>query len=321
MKHLLSCNNLHVSFTLPEGEAEAVRGVTFDLDATETLGIVGESGCGKSITALSIMRLIPEPPGKISEGSLHFQGTDLLSLTEQQMRAVRGESISMIFQDPMTSLNPVFTCRYQIKEAVLQHNIASADTADSLVESILSEVGIPDPVRTADSFPHHLSGGMRQRVMIAMALVCNPLLLIADEPTTALDVTVQSKILDLLHELQAKKKMSMILITHNLGIVGDIAHNVMVMYAGEVMEYAPVKSLFDQPLHPYTRNLLQTIPAVDSRREKLTVIPGEVPTIKNIPRGCPFHPRCNRVFSRCRNEHPQLFTPDGTRRVRCFLYG
>ena len=299
---------------------EAVRGVSFSLDEKETLGIVGESGCGKTITALSVMRLIPEPPGKITSGSIQFITTDLLTASPQQIRSIRGGRISMIFQDPMTSLNPVYTCRYQIKEVITEHTITPASNADNLTEKILHEVGIPDPKRIADSYPHQLSGGMRQRVMIAMALVGNPQLLIADEPTTALDVTVQAKILDLLHELQQKKQMSMMLITHNLGIVGDIAHKVMVMYAGEVMEYAPVRSLFNNPLHPYTINLLETIPTIDTRKKHLKVIPGEVPTLTNIPAGCPFHPRCDRKMERCTIEHPRLYSIGSTHQARCFLY-
>ncbi|MBN1308268.1 MAG: ABC transporter ATP-binding protein [Chitinispirillaceae bacterium] len=319
-QHLLSCSDLHISFTLPDDRiAEAVRGVSFSLDETETLGIVGESGCGKTVTALAVMRLVP-PPGMISAGSIFFDGSDLLSLSEQQMRTIRGRRISMIFQDPMTSLNPVYTCRSQIKEAIVHHDIARPSEADTIIESILAEVGIPDPKRTADSYPHQLSGGMRQRVMIAMALSCNPRLLIADEPTTALDVTVQARILDLLHGLQSKKNMSMILITHNLGIVGDIADAVIVMYAGEVMEYATLRELFDRPMHPYTVNLLETIPALDARKERLTVIPGEVPTLRNIPPGCPFHPRCNRAMPRCAVEHPALSSLENGHQVRCLLY-
>ncbi|MBN1575126.1 MAG: ABC transporter ATP-binding protein [Chitinispirillaceae bacterium] len=317
---LLSCYDLHISFTLSDGQVdEAVRGIAFSLDETETLGIVGESGCGKTMTALAVMRLVPLP-GKITAGSVFFKENNLLTLSEQQMRTIRGRHISMIFQDPMTSLNPVYTCRSQIKEAIVHHGIARTSDADALIESILHEVGIPDPKRTADSYPHQLSGGMRQRVMIAMALVCNPRLLIADEPTTALDVTVQARILDLLHGLQSKKSMGMILITHNLGIVGDIADKVIVMYAGEVMEYAPVRELFDRPMHPYTVNLLETIPAIAARKERLTVIPGEVPTLRNIPPGCPFHPRCNRSMPRCSTEHPALSTPGTNHQVRCLLY-
>ena len=318
---LIHCDDLHVGFRLDDNLfAEAVRGVSFSIDEQASLGIVGESGCGKSMTSLALMRLVPEPPGRISDGRILFRGTDLLTLSPQQIRAIRGKDISMIFQDPMTSLNPVYTCRHQIREVLLQHDIVPAAEADDRIESILAEVGIPDPKRTADSYPHQLSGGMRQRVMIAMALVCNPSLLIADEPTTALDVTVQSKILDLLLELQEKKRMSMLLITHNLGIVGDIAHTVLVMYAGIVMEYAPSVVLFDEPLHPYTVNLLETLPGIDSRKERLTIIPGEVPTLRNIPRGCPFHPRCSRAMPKCSEECPPLFNHGTTHRVRCFLH-
>ncbi len=317
---LLCCNDLHVGFKLEDRFAEAVRGVTFSINEKETLGIVGESGCGKSMTALALMRLVPEPPGKICGGKITFRQSDILSLTPNQIRAIRGRDISMIFQDPMTSLNPVYTCRYQIREVLLHHAIVATSETDKRIESILSEVGIPDPKRTADSYPHQLSGGMRQRVMIAMALVCNPAFLIADEPTTALDVTVQAKILDLLLELQQKKGMSMLLITHNLGIVGDIAHRVMVMYAGVVMEYAPTAPLFATPLHPYTVNLLETLPGVDRRKERLTIIPGEVPTLSNIPQGCPFHPRCSRTMPKCSTEIPPLIDRGDDHHVRCFLY-
>jgi len=319
-KPLISCENLRVTFSLPDGNADAVRGVSFSINETETLGIVGESGCGKTMTALSLLRLIPNPPGKISGGKILFNDTDLVSCPEKQIRSIRGGAISMIFQDPMTSLNPLFTCRNQIRESIFQHTTLSTSEADERINTTLSEVGIPDPHRTANSYPHQLSGGMRQRVMIAMALVCGPKLLIADEPTTALDVTVQAKILDLLHTLQEEKKMSMLLITHNLGIVGDIADNVLVMYAGEVMEYAPVATLFDRPLHPYTINLLETIPSIESKKELLTVIPGEVPTLSNFPAGCPFHPRCSKAFSRCTTEHPDLTTISADHQVRCFLY-
>jgi len=318
---LIQCENLRVTFSLPTGDADAVRGVSFSLNETETLGIVGESGCGKTMTALSLLRLIPQPPARISEGRILFKETDLLGCSEKEIRMIRGGSISMIFQDPMTSLNPLFTCRDQIRETILLHTSSSPAQADHAIESMLGEVGISDPARTADSYPHQLSGGMRQRVMIAMALVCHPRLLIADEPTTALDVTVQAKILDLLHTLQEEKRMSMLLITHNLGIVGDIADSVLVMYAGEIMEYAACSTLFASPKHPYTCNLLETLPSIDSRKDRLTVIPGEVPTLGNFPTGCPFHPRCNRAMERCKNEHPQLYHVSPGHDVRCFLYG
>ncbi len=320
VKKLLACERVRVSIKLPHGMADAVRGVSFSLGPTDTLGIVGESGCGKTMTALAVMRLVPDPPGKISGGEIFFEGTDILKVSEPKMRSLRGGRISMIFQDPMTSLNPVFTCGHQIREVILEHRIVPLSQAGKLTESILAEVGIPDPKRTAESYPHQLSGGMRQRVMIAMALVGNPSLLIADEPTTALDVTVQAKILDLLHDLQERKGMGMMLITHNLGIIGDIAQNVMVMYAGEVMEYAPVRRLFDAPMHPYTVNLLETIPTIDSRKKSLTVIPGEVPTLYRIPGGCPFHPRCGRAMKRCASERPSLVAVDPSHHARCFLY-
>ncbi len=281
---------------------------------------MGESGCGKTMTALSLMRLIPSPPAIIEKGEIIFEERNLLKLTEKEMRQIRGGKISMIFQDPMTSLNPVFTCGYQIKEILLQHRVCTPKDADKLISRILSEVGITDPDRIASNYPHQLSGGMRQRVMIAMALACSPRLLIADEPTTALDVTVQARILDLLHHLQETKSMSMVLITHNLGIVGDIAHDVLVMYAGEVMEKAPTGVLFNEPAHPYTQSLLETIPQIGNKKERLAVIPGEVPTLRNIPGGCPFHPRCKYATNRCKNEHPGICSLSDNHQVRCFLY-
>ncbi|MCU0609651.1 MAG: ABC transporter ATP-binding protein [Chitinispirillaceae bacterium] len=320
MNSCLSVNNLHVSFRIEKTVAPAVRGVSFDIPESETIAIVGESGCGKSVTALSVMRLVPAPPGSIDSGEILFNDTDLLKSSEDAMNRIRGRSIAMIFQDPMTSLNPVLTCGKQISETIVFHRIASKRDAGALVEQMLSEAGIPEPGRIAASYPHQLSGGMRQRVMIAMALSCSPRLLIADEPTTALDVTVQATILDLLCRLQAERKMSLMLITHNLGIVGDIAHRVLVMYAGEVVENAPTASLFGDALHPYTQCLLETIPYVDRRKERLTVIPGDVPTPLCIPSGCPFHPRCPRVFDRCRREHPEITLQKENRQVRCFLY-
>ncbi|MDR2727840.1 MAG: ABC transporter ATP-binding protein [Chitinispirillales bacterium] len=314
----LSVKDLQVTFTIQKRKAAAVSGVSFELGDTRTLGIVGESGCGKSITALSIMRLIPSPPGKIESGKIHFGQKELLSLSEKEMCGVRGKSISMIFQDPMTSLNPVFTCGNQIAEVLRLHKGMSVKEAAALGTELLSEVGIAEPNRAWSSYPHQLSGGMRQRIMIAMALSCSPKLLIADEPTTALDVTVQAKLLELLKKLQNSKNMSMILITHNLGIVADMAHDVIVMYAGEVMESAPSQTLFDSPRHPYTACLLKTIPTVEKRAERLTVIPGSVPTILDIPDGCPFHPRCPQALERCKTEHPSLHSVDGGKHyVRC----
>ena len=314
----LSVKDLQVTFSIQKQKARAVAGVSFHIDDTRTLGIVGESGCGKSITALSIMRLIPSPPGKIESGEIHFEQKELLSLSEKEMCAVRGKSISMIFQDPMTSLNPVFTCGNQIAEVLRLHKGMNNKDAANLGMELLGEVGIAEPNRAWSSYPHQLSGGMRQRIMIAMALSCSPKLLIADEPTTALDVTVQAKLLELLKKLQDSKNMSMILITHNLGIVADMAHDVIVMYAGEVMESAPSRILFDSPRRPYTVCLLKTIPSIEKRAERLTVIPGSVPTILDIPAGCPFHPRCPQAVERCKTEHPSLHCVDGANHlVRC----
>ncbi len=316
----LSCQELHVSFHQDEGVGRAVRGVSFELGRSRTLGIVGESGCGKSVTALSILRLVPCPPGKIEQGRVMFDGRNLLELGNEELRAIRGKDISMVFQDPMTSLNPVFTCGYQIQEPLRQHlGMSKADAQHRALE-MLVKVGIRDPKGALNSYPHQMSGGMIQRVMIAMALSCSPKILIADEPTTALDVTVQAKILDLLLELQESLDMSMILITHDLGIVCDVAHEVIVMYAGVVVESADVRALFDEPLHPYTRALFGTIPYLDKKTERLSVIPGEVPNPLSLPTGCPFHPRCEKRFERCPREHPRLYDRGGGRKVRCFLY-
>lgn len=320
MPNLLSVEELHVSFESDEGVARAVRGVSFSVEPQKTLGIVGESGCGKSVSALSALRLIPQPPGKIGPGRIVFNNRELLGLSEAEMRSIRGKDISMIFQDPMTSLNPVYTCGSQIEEALRLHKGATKSDAHAQAIDMLARVGIPTPSRTADSYPHQLSGGMRQRVMIAMALCCSPQLLIADEPTTALDVTVQATILDLLQHLQESLRMSMIIISHDLGIVSDMAHDILVMYAGETAEQAPAADIFSNPLHPYTQALLQTIPSLTGDRNRLTVIPGEVPNPLHIPEGCPFHPRCAKVMDRCKSEHPPLFRTETSHPVRCFLY-
>lgn len=320
MSACLSCNDLHVSFRFPDYSAMAVRGVSFDIPDKQVIGIVGESGCGKTMTALSLMRLVPEPYGHIEKGSIIFENKDILKLKDQELRNIRGGRISMIFQDPMTSLNPLYTCGKQISEMISQHlSVSKAENRERVLK-LLAEVGISDPMRTFSSYPHQLSGGMRQRVMIAMALSCTPKLLIADEPTTALDVTVQAKILDLLYNLQHSKDMSMILITHNLGIVADIAQQVIVMYGGEIMETASVKNIFSSPAHPYTKCLLDTIPHVDNKKNRLFVIPGDVPTLRTIPSGCPFHPRCKNVMERCRTEHPELRPIENEHSARCFLY-
>jgi oligopeptide/dipeptide ABC transporter ATP-binding protein len=307
----LTCNGLRVSFRIQKKTAYAVRGVSFSVGDRATLGIVGESGCGKSVTAAAIMRLISDPPGKIEAGSILFEGQDLLAIPEKQMRGVRGRRISMVFQDPMTSLNPVFTCGYQTAEPLFLHRGMDKRAAAELSMELFAEVGIAEPKRVFASYPHNLSGGMRQRVMIAMALACSPALLIADEPTTALDVTVQARLLELLRKLQDTKDMSMILITHNLGIVAGMARDVIVMYAGEVVESAPSAELFASPKHPYTDCLLKTVPSIEKRGERLTVIPGTVPTPLEIPEGCPFHPRCPEAKERCKKEHPELRRSDG----------
>lgn len=320
MNTCISCENLQVSFLEHKNYAQVVRGVSFSIENKKTLGVVGESGCGKSVSALALMRLIPSPPGKIECGKVLFENRDLLSVPEKQMQKIRGNRISMIFQDPMTSLNPVFTCGFQIKEVFDLHRGMSDSEAACAMEQLLVEVGIPDPLRVLNSFPHQLSGGMRQRVMIAMALACDPKLLIADEPTTALDVTVQAKLLELLKHLQETRNMSMMLITHNMGIVSNMAHEVMVMYAGEVMEYALTEDLFNSPLHPYTSCLLDTIPSLDRKRKRLSVIPGDVPAPQDTPPGCPFHPRCNRALEHCKSIHPELKEVKSGHKVRCHLY-
>ncbi|MDR2694328.1 MAG: ABC transporter ATP-binding protein [Chitinispirillales bacterium] len=329
----LSCNDLRVSFRIRKKSAYAVRGVSFSVDDRATLGIVGESGCGKSVTAAAIMRLVPAPPGKIESGAILFEEKDLLTIPEKEMRGVRGRRISMVFQDPMTSLNPVFTCGDQTAEPLILHKGMDKRAAAELSMELFSEVGIAEPKRVFESYPHNLSGGMRQRVMIAMALACSPKLLIADEPTTALDVTVQARLLELLKKLQDAKDMSMILITHNLGIVAGMARHVIVMYAGELVESAPTRTLFEAPRHPYTECLLKTIPSIDKRGERLTVIPGTVPTPFEIPDGCLFHPRCPKAKDVCRKERPALHCVDergitdndvnadnDKHHVRCHLY-
>ncbi|GBU22245.1 peptide ABC transporter ATP-binding protein [Fibrobacteres bacterium R8-0-B4] len=321
MTPCLSCNDLRVSFRIRKTSAYAVRGVSFSVGARRTLGIVGESGCGKSVTAAAIMRLVPSPPGTIESGSMLFEDKDLLAIPEKEMRGVRGRRISMVFQDPMTSLNPVFTCGYQTAEPLILHKGMDKRAAAERSMELFSEVGIAEPERVFSSYPHNLSGGMRQRVMIAMALTCSPRLLIADEPTTALDVTVQARLLELLKSLQDAKDMSMILITHNLGIVAGMAHDVIVMYAGEIAESAPALALFESPRHPYTECLLETIPSIEKRGGRLTVIPGTVPTPLEVPEGCAFHPRCPKAKDVCKKEHPALHCVNDGHYARCHLYG
>ena len=315
---VLEVKNLKTYFYTDEGVIPAVDGVDFNLARGETLAIVGESGCGKSVTSLSILRLIANPPGRIIDGEILYNGKNLLSLTEKEMRSVRGNDISMIFQEPMTSLNPVFPVGKQIMESLTFHQHMTKEQARERAIEMLRLVEIPNPEKCIHNYPHQLSGGMRQRVMIAIALACDPDLLIADEPTTALDVTIQAQILDLMKDIKRSRDTSIIMITHDLGIVYDFCDKVAVFYTGEVVEYAPVKALFDHPLHPYTEGLIQAIPRLGHPTRRLDAIEGMVPDAGDMPQGCHFHPRCKYATERCRQEHPALVErPDG-RCVRCF---
>jgi peptide/nickel transport system ATP-binding protein/oligopeptide transport system ATP-binding protein len=321
--HLLTIQDLHTYFFLDEGVVKAVDGVDLKLKEGETLGLVGESGCGKSVTALSILQLIPSPPGRIVRGEIFFDGIDLLALSEAEMRKIRGRSISMIFQEPMTCLNPVFQVGVQISEILRLHEGVSRKEAWEQSIEMLRKVGIPSPERRVKEYPHHLSGGMRQRAMIAMAVACNPKLMIADEPTTALDVTIQAQILELMTHLKEERGMSLILITHNLGVIAETAQNVMVMYAGRLFEYADVRSIFANPKHPYTQALLNSIPRVDrddAKKERLEAIPGLVPSLLNLPKGCKFFERCKYAFHPCAGEEPPLRETDSGHLVRCWLH-
>ncbi len=321
---LLHVRDLRTYFVSERGSgtARAVDGVSFDVFPGETLGIVGESGCGKSVTSLSILRLVPEPPGHILPGSLiEFEGRNLLTLAPRDLRAIRGNRIAMIFQEPLTSLNPVLTVGAQIAESAIVHQKLSRAQARARARDMLELVGIPDPATRAGQYPHELSGGMRQRVMIAMALVCHPQLLIADEPTTALDVTIQAQILELLERLQSELGMAVMLITHDLGIVAGQAERVIVMYAGQVVESAPTSELFARPAHPYTEGLLASVPRLDRPRERLQAIPGQVPAATAWPAGCRFHPRCPHAWERCRTAEPPLLevAPGPGHSARCWL--
>jgi peptide/nickel transport system ATP-binding protein len=304
--NLLEVRGLRTYFASERGEVRAVDGVDFSLERGRTLGIVGESGCGKSVTALSIMGLVPQPPGRIAGGEVLFEGEDLLKATARRMRDLRGDKLSMIFQEPMTSLNPAFTVGDQVAEALLRHrNIGNAEANKQAVE-MLRKVRIPSPERRARHYPHQLSGGMRQRVMIAMALACNPRLLIADEPTTALDVTIQAQILELMRLLRAELGTAIILITHDLGVIAELADDVVVMYAGKVIERCAAARLFSEPQHPYTVGLLGSIPRLHLERERLSAIEGVVPDAAALPQGCRFHPRCPFSVRECRQTIPPL---------------
>ena len=315
---ILQVKNLKTYFHTEAGLVKAVNEVSFDVEKGKTLGIVGESGCGKSITSLSIMGLV-EKPGNIEGGEILFEGEDLLKKTEVQMRAIRGKKIAMIFQEPMTSLNPVYTIGQQLVEALLLHeNMTKSEAKERAIE-MLKLVKIPLAERRFDEYPHQLSGGMRQRVMIAMALAQNPSLIIADEPTTALDVTIQAQIMELMKEMKEKTGVSIMLITHDMGVVAEMADKIMVMYAGMVIEYATAREIFKDPKHPYTKGLLASIPRKDKDIDRLYTIEGTVPSLTSMPKGCRFCDRCTRAMEKCRNEQPPMYQ-FGERSVRCFLY-
>jgi oligopeptide/dipeptide ABC transporter ATP-binding protein len=322
MSHLLEVNNLQTQFPTRSGLVKAVDGVSLYLNSGDLLGLVGESGCGKSITALSVMRLIA-PPGRIVSGEILFDGKNLLELSEREMREIRGDDIGMIFQDPMTSLNPVFTIGEQIAEALRLHRKLSRKDAHKAAIEAMREVAIPDPGRRVDDYPHQLSGGMRQRVMIAMALACNPRLLIADEPTTALDVTIQAQILELLNDLRKNRDLAVLLITHDLGVVAEVADRVAVMYTGRIVEEADVNELFLRPKHPYTQGLLRSVPKLSSehveKAERLETIEGVVPSPTQLPPGCHFAPRCPYRMPRCTAEEIPLYQLESGN-VRCVLF-
>ena len=317
---LLEVKNLKTYFYTREGILPAVDGLDFELKESETLAIVGESGCGKSVTAFSILRLVPNPPGKIIDGQILFNGEDLLTYNESEMHKIRGAAISIIFQEPMTSLNPVFTIGSQISGPLIQHQKLTKSQARARAEELLEMVGIPDPRKCADYYPHQLSGGMRQRVMIATALGSNSKILIADEPTTALDVTIQAQILYLLMDIKKRLGTAIILITHDLGIVAQIAENIIVMYAGEAVECASAPELYKNPLHPYTKGLMESIPKLHEDRKTLYNIEGMVPSPAEYPPGCRFAPRCQFAEEKCRAEKPALYEAGAGRKVRCLLY-
>ena len=317
---VLKINNLKIQFPVRDGTVKAVDGVDFTVDRDTTVGLVGESGSGKSITALSVLRLVP-PPGRIVEGEILFDGRDVLKLSLREMLAIRGKEVSMIFQEPMSSLNPVFSIGKQILESVTTHQKLPKPAARELVYEMLDRVGIAEPKKRFREYPHQFSGGQSQRIMIAMALACNPSLLIADEPTTALDVTCQAQILDLIQGLQEKQQTSVLLISHDLGVVAEMARQVVVMYAGALMESGDVRTLFKHPAHPYTRALLKAIPYVGRRQTngRLNEIPGMIPSLMNLPEGCRYHPRCKRAEPICAREEPPLKTIEDGHWARCWF--
>jgi dipeptide transport system ATP-binding protein len=319
MEKMIQIKNLHVQFSTYGGRVQAVRGVSFDLHKGETLAIVGESGCGKSVTSQSIMRLIPTPPGRITSGSILFKGQDLTKLSEKKMRDIRGADISMIFQDPMTALNPTLRVGEQIAENIMQHENISKEKAKEKAFEMLEVVGIPNPKERLKQYPHEFSGGMRQRIVIAMALVCNPEVLIADEPTTALDVTIQAQILELFTDIQQKTDVSIVLITHDLGVVAQVADRVAVMYAGKIVEIGTRRDIFYTPQHPYTKGLLRSVPRLDLYESELVPIAGSPPDLFAPPSGCSFAPRCPYVMEVCDRMYPASTKLKESHQVHCWL--
>ena len=319
MEPLLQVEKLNIAFKSDHGGIfSAVSDIDFNIYKGESVGIVGESGCGKSVTAMSIMRLLKEPPAVVS-GKIIFEDRDIRSLSQSQLRSLRGNEIAMIFQEPMTSLNPVYTCGKQISEAIIRHQKVSKAEARKMTIDILRMVGIPSPEQRIDEYPHQLSGGMRQRIMIAIALSCHPKLLIADEPTTALDVTIQAQILELIKDLKDRLDMSMILITHDLGVVAEMTKRVIIMYAGEIVEEANVKDIFKNPCHPYTKGLLASIPRLNEKKEVLDVIEGVVPSPGSMPKGCRFGPRCSECMEKCKEQAPYAVEVAKDHYARCWL--
>ncbi|MBN1981023.1 MAG: ABC transporter ATP-binding protein [Chitinivibrionales bacterium] len=327
MKHLLEVSNLRTYFFMHDHVIKAVDGVDFYVDRGETVGLVGESGCGKSVTSMSLLRLIPDPPGKIVAGKIIFENEDLVRVSQERMRAIRGNRISMIFQEPMTSLNPVFTVGHQIAEVLMLHRGMDRKAALAEAVDLLNLVGISEPAERVHEYPFQLSGGLRQRIMISMALACQPAILIADEPTTALDVTIQAQILRLMRKIKYKINSSIIFITHDLAVIANFADRVVVMYAGVVVENAPVREIFKSPSHPYTQGLLASIPVLgktkrndDNSKNLLSTIPGTIPDPKNFPHGCRFSPRCSKASEKCFRDEPALTNLNDNHAVRCFLY-
>ena len=317
-KNLIEVENLEVIFKTTGGQLKAVSDISFKMAPGETLGIVGESGCGKSVVSLSIMGLIPNPPGEIKNGNIRFGNKNLLKLSQKEMQAVRGNEIAMIFQEPMTSLNPIHTCGRQIREPLLLHGLMKKKKAIAESLELLSKVGIRNPEQIAKSFPHQLSGGMRQRVMIAMALSCSPKLLIADEPTTSLDVTIEAQIISLMKQLKQKIGAGIIMISHNLALMSQVCDRIIVMYCGRIVEEGSVTSLLKNPKHPYTIGLIESIPKISENRERLKIIEGTVPNPFFMPKGCSFHPRCSKRIAECEKNIPLLENYNGNRKVRCW---